>query len=151
MSFNTPLDFFGVIENTVTDAFTSVRQNFNMSRFGAMDVTTNSDNYELVMIIPGVPGDDISVSVDNRILRVVANSRVSSSMSSSNNAYYQYLRNRGTITREFNLSKDADADNLSCDYKDGVLIITVPRLTSGDSTKNVSINLSESKNPTIIH
>jgi len=147
--YNTPLDIFGALENTVCDAFSTVRQNFNMTRFGAMDVCTNNDNYQIIMIIPGVPGNDIDVNMDNGIMRVIANQNLEHN--TQDNVFYRYLHNRGVIRKEFKLQQDADTSNVKCDYRDGVLIITIPRITSKNNKSKVNINVSDSSSPNVVN
>lgn len=82
--------------------------------------------------VPGVPKDEIDVSVDDNVLTIKAESTSSTRRSSAEDSDGFLLRERrtGSYYRALRLPETVDYENAESILKDGVLTITTPRLKS---------------------
>ena len=91
----------------------------------AVDVKTEDDAYVLHADVPGVDPKDIDISTENGVL-IVKGSR-SEEKKDEKDHYTRVERVAGSFYRRFTLPKDADAENISAQSKNGVLEIRIPK------------------------
>lgn len=90
-----------------------------------VDVYEEKDAYVIKAELPGVDKKDISVDLKGRILVIKGERATDSEVKEEN--YYRRERTFGKFQRAFSLPESLDADQISADFKDGVLKITVPK------------------------
>lgn len=81
--------------------------------------------YEISVELPGVAQDDIDIALADGVLTVKGEKR--SERREEGEDYFFSEREYGRFQRSFRLPPDADAENVSAAFADGVLRITVPR------------------------
>jgi HSP20 family protein len=118
-----------------SDSFRSI---FNHPFFSAKDEVMNTsnytprvrisedkDNFYLNLEMPGIPKDDVKISLENNTLSVSGTKKHQSKSEDTNlimnEIYY------GEFCRSFNLSDDIKTDNIDAEFKDGLLTITLPK------------------------
>ncbi len=118
-----------------TDTFRSV---FNHPFFSMKDEVLNTsnftprvrisedkDNFYLNLEMPGIPKDEVKISLENNVLSVSGNKKHQSKSEDTNlimnEIYY------GEFCRSFTLSDDIKTDNIDAEFKDGLLTITLPK------------------------
>lgn len=118
-----------------TDSFRSV---FNHPFFSMKDEVMNTsnytprvrisedkDNFYLNLEMPGIPKDDVKISLENNTLSVSGTKKHQSKSEDTNlimnEIYY------GEFCRSFNLSEDIKTDSIDAEFKDGLLTITLPK------------------------
>ena len=94
-----------------------------------VDIHDASDHYELEAELPGVNEEEISVTVDGDTLTISADLHADRQ---DDHAYYSERR-AGHVSRSFSLDGIAP-DNISADYKNGVLYVTLPKAAPAEST-----------------
>jgi HSP20 family protein len=82
--------------------------------------------YEINVELPGVEPDDIDVSVHGDTLALKGEKRFE--REESGKTYFFSERAYGAFQRSFRLPADADGDNVSAEFKNGVLTIKVGKL-----------------------
>ena len=92
----------------------------------AVDVKDKDDHYEITAELPGVDKDDIHIHLEKGILTLEAESRQEASKEEAGKVIRQERR-YGKIMRSFNLGEDAKEDDISADFKDGILKLQVPK------------------------
>ncbi|MDR7304470.1 Hsp20/alpha crystallin family protein [Haloactinomyces albus] len=90
-----------------------------------MDVYRSGENYVAEFDLPGIDADSLEVRAENNTLTVRAQ-RHSRAAGESEVAYVSAERPRGTFSRQLSLGDGLDLDNISADYTDGVLTVTLP-------------------------
>jgi len=90
------------------------------------DLKDKGDSYELKIDLPGMEDKSIKVEVQNNYLSVTAKNEESKEKKEDGKIIHQE-RHVGVIQRGMTLPKDADAEKYKSDYKNGVLIITIPK------------------------
>ncbi len=89
-----------------------------------VDVKEKEDAYVLEAELPGVSEDKINLTVDNDAL-VIAFDR-DEEKTEDGSRYYYSERRTGHFERRFNL-EGVQQDNVSADYRNGVLTVTLPK------------------------
>lgn len=89
------------------------------------DATLSDDKYEISIELPGVAEDDIEVAVHDRLLSIKGEKQ--SETESEGKTYYFSERRYGAFQRSFRLPEDASADKIKATFKDGVLMISIPK------------------------
>jgi len=108
--------FFGMKDETM-----------NVSNFTPRTrISEDRDNFYINMEMPGISKDDIKISLENNVLsisgekkQVQKNDNVNLIM---NEIYY------GEFCRSFNVTNEIKSDNISADFKDGILTVTLPKV-----------------------
>jgi len=93
-----------------------------------MDINQAKDKYIISMDIPGMDKDKINVEIKEGLL-VISGERRSEAQDNNNNQYYRQERSFGTFTQVIPLPEDAKKDEIEAIYKNGVLIVSVGRMT----------------------
>lgn len=100
------------------------------------DIYETEQALTLVMEMPGVEKKDISVDLENNILRV--DGRIDfTKYEGMEPVYTEY--NIGHYTRSFTLSNKIDQEHISAQLDDGVLILTLPKVKDAQP-KRIAIN-----------
>jgi HSP20 family protein len=88
------------------------------------DIYETADALTVVMEIPGVGKDDVSVNLENDVLSVEGKID-SSKYEGLDPVYTEY--NVGHYSRAFTLSSKIDQDSISAELEDGVLTLTLKK------------------------
>jgi HSP20 family protein len=91
----------------------------------AVDVKEDDQAYLVKADIPGVPPEDIEVTLDKGVL-TIRGERKSEKREERDN-FHRIERYRGTFSRRLALPDAADADGVTADMKDGVLNLRIPK------------------------
>lgn len=89
-----------------------------------VDIKDKSDHYLLEAEIPGVSEDQIDLTVDNDVLTITTNARTERKEEKDNYLYCE--RRAGRMERSFSL-EGIQQNNISANYKDGVLTVMLPK------------------------
>ena len=93
------------------------------------------DKVQLSMDLPGVKASDLKIQVENHTLAVSANRNVQTSKGGVRKVHY---------VRKFRLNNIIDADKLTANLSNGVLVLTAPtRQSSGPVQIPVTTNATE--------
>jgi HSP20 family protein len=87
--------------------------------------------------LPGVDKKDIAVDLKDRVLTLSGERAYDNEGKEEN--YYRRERAYGKFQRVFSLPADVDSDKINADFKDGLLIIEVPK-PEKKKPKNITIH-----------
>jgi HSP20 family protein len=89
-------------------------------------ITEDKDNFYITMEMPGIPKEDVKISLENNTLNISGVKKQQTKSEDTNlimnEIYY------GEFCRSFNLSDDIKKDAIEAEFKDGVLNITLPKV-----------------------
>lgn len=103
----------------------------------AIDVKEDAQAFYLSADLPGLSREAIKLELDEGVLALSAERKFEEA---GEGADWRWVGRRyGSFSRRFRLPRNADADNISAEYKDGVLNITLPK-SAVSVSKQVSIN-----------
>ena len=97
----------------------------------AVDVVEHKDSYELVMDLPGKTQDDVELSVKENTLTIASKETVPAEKGKNNenedeSRFLIKERNTASFCRTFTLPRNADTQQISAQFKNGVLTIKIP-------------------------
>lgn len=90
-----------------------------------VDVFETADSFKLKADLPGVAKEDIKIDINNGTLSLKGEKKFEEKVEKEN--YLRVERSYGTFTRSFSLSENVNTENITANYKDGVLEITLPK------------------------
>ncbi|MEQ8393202.1 MAG: Hsp20/alpha crystallin family protein [Thalassospira sp.] len=90
-----------------------------------VDVFDGEDHIELSAELPGVEQDDVDVSVLDGVLTITGEKK---STRETNEGARVVERSFGSFKRSFRLNDTIDADNITASFKNGVLLLTLPKV-----------------------
>jgi len=88
-----------------------------------VDVTRRGDEMVIRFDVPGVRGDDISLSLENHVLTVTATRHASYG---DEEKVLVQERFDGTMTRRIRVPEWVDGERVSAEHADGVLTVVLP-------------------------
>ncbi|MDD5360795.1 MAG: Hsp20/alpha crystallin family protein [Ignavibacteria bacterium] len=89
-------------------------------------ITEDKDNFYINLEMPGVPKDNVKIEVENNILSIKGEKKAQTKSEDSNLVMNEIVY--GEFCRNFNLSKDIKVDGIEAEFKDGLLLITLPKV-----------------------
>jgi HSP20 family protein len=91
----------------------------------ALDVHEDKDNYSIRVELPGMKREEIEVSIQNDAL-VISGERKAEAVSEGTEVHRQE-RFYGKFSRVLTLPTAVAGDQVKAAYKDGVLVVTLPK------------------------
>lgn len=89
------------------------------------DAAVLADAYEITMELPGVASDGMEIAVQDGMLIVTGEKR--SEHEVVEKSYFFSEREYGAFQRAFRIPPDADQDAIDAQFKNGVLIVRLPK------------------------
>jgi len=106
----------------------------------AVDIFENETNIVLKAELPGVEPKDVEVRVEDNTLYLKGERKFEKETKEEN--YHRIERSYGSFARSFALPNSIDADKVAAEYKDGLLILTLPKREEA-KPKTIKINVSK--------
>jgi len=119
------------------DPFRELRQFEDTARrmFPKVDVEENDTDIVVKANIPGVDSKDIDVNVEADTLSLSGVTRRENTDEDKEKQYYHYEREYGEFRRDIPLPASVDPSQTKAISKNGVLTITMPKVTQESRTK----------------
>lgn len=106
----------------------------------AVNIKETDEKFEVEMAIPGIKKEDVEIDVENDILTI--KSETESKTEEENKNYKRKEFSYSSFCRSFSLPAGANADEISADYKDGLVIISIPKMEIEESENKRKITLN---------
>ena len=87
-----------------------------------MDVHETTDEYLVLVDLPGVKSEDVTIELNDQVLSI-SGTRVPVEAGETQRSERPY----GSFVRNLTLPKGVDSDNIVADYSDGVLNLHIPK------------------------
>ena len=104
-----------------------------------VDVMETKDNYEITAELAGLGKDDINLTIKDNELILKGEKKSEEKKEEEN--YFFNERRYGSFCRSFRLSDQIKKDSISADFKNGVLVIKLPKAEKA-KPKEISIKVS---------
>jgi HSP20 family protein len=108
------------------------------------DVYEDENKITLKMEVPGVKQEDLDIRIDGNTLSVSGERKFEKDEKKEN--FRRVERQYGSFSRLFELPSSADRDDITANFKDGVLRIEVPKRAEARG-KQIQIGGGEAKTP----
>jgi HSP20 family protein len=86
-----------------------------------VDIVEDNNEYLIKADLPEVKRSDISVTVENGLLRICGERKYETQ--DNGRTYHRVERSYGRFERSFSIPSNADGTRISADFKDGVLMV----------------------------
>lgn len=104
------------------------------------DIEEKKDKYIIKAQLPGVEEGDIELELNGNTLSLHAERSEDQEEEGSDDGNRVVSSSHIAYSRSFTLTEDADAENISAKYKNGMLNISVPKLKGKESSRSIKIN-----------
>ena len=103
-----------------------------------LDILSDQQAYTINVEIPGVNADNVKLEVKDGAL-VISGEKQAEKTTDTGHTKHIAERSWGSFYRALRLPEDADIDQITATHKNGVLSINVPKITSQNTNKTISI------------
>ncbi len=131
------IDFWGNSLNSFFNDSCSRTKNADGFR-PAVDIVSKDDTITLNVELPGMNKEEISINIEEKTLTIKGERKLENE--ESKETYHRRERSYGSFKRAFSLSDEILTDEVSADYKAGVLTITLKKDTTKEEVKQITIN-----------
>jgi len=125
-----PSDLFGIQRemNRMFDGFfrgTTDEDSTLAAWTPAVDIAERDDAYLVKVELPGVNKDEVKITLESNILTIRGEKKQEQETKKEN--YHRVERSYGSFQRSFTLPTTVKSDKIDASYKDGVLMVTLPK------------------------
>ncbi|NQS98288.1 MAG: Hsp20/alpha crystallin family protein [candidate division Zixibacteria bacterium] len=91
-----------------------------------LDIAENDSDFTINVELPGIKRDDITITLQDDVLTLKGEKRTGKDSKEHN--YHLCERSYGKFVRSFRLPNYFDSEKIDASFKDGILILTLPKL-----------------------
>lgn len=105
---------------------TGFLSNFNTGMtLPAVNIKENAEEFFLEIAVPGMKKSDFNIDVDNKILSISSETKEENEQKEEN--YTRREFGYSSFKRTFTLPETIESDNISAQYKEGILTVHLPK------------------------
>lgn len=106
----------------------------------ATNISESETEFKIAVAAPGFDRDDFSISIDNGVLEISAESEVDEESEDENFTRKEYDYN--SFSRSFTLPDSVDTDGIEANYDNGILTMFLPKRsdTSGSTRQEIKVS-----------
>ena len=124
----------------VFDQLATTRDNSEATWMPAVEFVDAGDNFVLKAQLPGIDPKDVDIQVTREAISISGERRYENTDEKS--GYVRSEFRRGKFHRVLTLPAHIQNDSVQAEYKDGILMLTLPKVTEARN-KVVKINLAQ--------
>jgi HSP20 family protein len=102
-----------------------------------IDIREEQNNYIVKIDLPGMEKDNINIEVKDNIL-TVSGERETVVEENKGDKFFRQERSYGHFSRSFPLPDDVKEDQITADYKNGVLTVKIAKVPTADEKEKES-------------
>lgn len=110
---------------TFFDGSASAPPSGRSSWIPAMDLVETENDFVLRADLPGLTREDVGLELEDRILTLSGQRPTPDDVREG--GYYRFERPTGTFSRSLTLPEGIDADAVTADFENGVLVVHIPK------------------------
>ncbi len=103
----------------------------------SVDVADQGDQFVVTADLPGFEKDDMKIMLRDNRLRIAAEHE--SEMEESDEDYIRQERSQRSMHRTVTLPDPVDESNVSAQYRNGVLTVTLPKVEGSDESHTIDV------------
>lgn len=104
----------------------------------AVNIVEEEKQFLLEMAVPGMKKDDFKINLENQVLTISREEKEEKEEKKDNYSRREFYYN--SFSRSFMLPEIVVADKIKADYKDGVLVVNLPKDEKATLTRQISVN-----------
>lgn len=93
----------------------------------ACNIKEKKDRYIMEVEIPGVEADDIEIDVSGNVMTIQGERKLETIAEEHDKQFHMIEHSYSSYYRSFTLPENSDVDKISADYKNGILIVDIPK------------------------
>ncbi len=105
------------------------------------DVYETEDAYIIQMELPGIEKRDINIEVKRGKILICGERRLIKEAKGC--SYHILERSYGPFARKFSIPEDADEDRITAAYRDGVLVVEIPKREVDKGSFKIQVSVEE--------
>ncbi len=114
-----------------------MNQHMGIDAMPLMDMEEKDNAYIVQVDMPGLDKDKIDITVRGEILTIQGQRETVNQEQTG--SYYTQERSYGSFSRSLRLPGPVDEANIKAEYKNGVLLITLPKIAKEEDSKKVNV------------
>jgi HSP20 family protein len=107
-----------------------------------VDIYETGNHLVIKAELPGIDPKDVEVRVENGTLTISGERKVEKDVNEGN--YHRVERSYGSFVRSFNLPPTISSENVTAEYKDGVLVLNLAKREEA-KPKSIKIQVAGSE------
>jgi HSP20 family protein len=119
--------------------FQNMPQNTGFDFTPAIDLEETKEAYIVKSDLPGLDKDKINLTVKENVLTIEGVRQTANETQDQKSGYYAQERSYGSFARSLSLPGPVDEAKILAEYKNGVLIITLPKAPGQKGPQKVAI------------
>ena len=96
-----------------------------LKRMPAANIREKNNHYEVEIAVPGMKKEDFKVAIDNNVLTISGEHKEEKKEDKNN--YTRREFNYNSFSRSFEVPAAVNTDQVDAQYKDGMLVLTLPK------------------------
>ena len=113
-------------DHLMSDFFTNKLEDTELTKWApSVDIIEDNDAFEVTADLPGLTKKDININIKENMLTISGERKITEKDENKN--YCRSERRFGSFKRSFQLTDQIVADKITASFKDGVLIVKVPK------------------------
>ena len=109
----------------------------NNSHMPLIEVYEKDDKVFVEAGLPGMKKDDISIEIDDGILKI--SGKVEENKEKKGDGYFYTERKYGSFARRFEVPATLKEEDVTAEYKDGVLMVNFPKTQKNKEVKKIAV------------
>ncbi len=93
----------------------------------AVDVRESDNDFIVTAELPGLAKDTVDITIENGVLSLSGEKKEEREEGVADSGRHVLERRYGRFQRSFSLPRGVDADNVSAEFSDGILKVTLPK------------------------
>jgi HSP20 family protein len=106
----------------------------------SVNIRDEKDNYRIELAAPGMKKDDFDISIDGDIMNISSEMKSENETNEQDN-YYCREYNYSSFSRSLSLPENADIQNITASYDNGILNVSVPKKPGLSSSEKRKIDI----------
>lgn len=118
------------LDSFFNDSFIFPIKHFGLgSSFGSINIKDKKDRYELIMNVPGLSEDDISLDVKDGVLLIKANREMEKEETAPKEGEGFIVQEFSSVAlnRSFTIPREVNTEEIDAKLEKGRLIVTLPK------------------------
>jgi HSP20 family protein len=111
-----------------------------LKKMPAANIKEKNNHYEVELAAPGMKKEDFQVNMDNNILTISAHHKEEKKEDKEN--YTRREFNYSSFSRSFEVPAAVNTDQVAAQYKDGILVLTLPKKQEAPVSNKKEIKVS---------
>ncbi|HEV2150242.1 MAG TPA: Hsp20/alpha crystallin family protein [Longimicrobiaceae bacterium] len=99
----------------------------DMLRIPEADVVETENEIRVVVELPGIKADDVSVDMENNVLTISGEKREARTEGDERDTWHLSERRYGKFSRSFVLPREVEQERIEARFEGGVLNVTIPK------------------------